>query len=159
MVQRATRFVLLMLLLVVAVGCDHATKLGAKVALEGKAPVDVVTGVLDLRYAENRDTAFSLLERVHSPLKAGALLTFGAFAMTALLVMWWKRRRGPVMEQAGFALILAGAIGNVFDRAARGYVVDFIHLAHWPVFNVADAAICVGVGLLALAHVRRPARA
>jgi signal peptidase II len=154
MVRRATRF-FLMLLLVGMVGCDHATKAGAKAALEGRAPLDVVAGVLDLRYAENRDTAFSLSERFHGAWKGTALLVFAAIALTAVVVAWWRRRNASLLEQAGFALILAGAVGNVADRLLRGYVVDFIHLAHWPVFNVADAAISIGVPLLFLAHRQR----
>ena len=63
--RRATRFFVLLLLLGM-VGCDHATKIGAKAALEVRAaPLDVVSGVLDLRYAENRDTAFSLTSHLH----------------------------------------------------------------------------------------------
>ena len=154
MVRRASRFVLFVLLLGM-VGCDHATKMGAKAALEGRGPLEVVSGVLDLRYAENRDTAFSLFERVHFAQKGHVLLALGVVAMIAIGALWWRRRHGSAVEQAGFALVVAGAIGNVADRFARGYVVDFIHLAHWPVFNVADALVCVGTGLLVLAHLRQ----
>lgn len=51
--------------------------------------------------------------------------------------------------------MVAGAIGNVADRVARGHVVDFIHVRFWPVFNVADVLVAVGVGLLALTQLRR----
>ena len=51
-------------------------------------------------------------------------------------------------QHVGFAFVLAGALGNVVDRAVRGYVVDFIHVRHWPVFNVADSAITLGVVML-----------
>ena len=52
-----------------------------------------------------------------------------------------------------YALLLAGALGNLSDRLFRGYVVDFIHLHHWPIFNVADICIVVGALLFAL-HAR-----
>jgi len=54
-----------------------------------------------------------------------------------------------------FALLLAGAMGNVVDRAVRGYVVDFIHIAWWPVFNVADVAVCLGIVALVIAYAAR----
>ena len=134
------------------VGCDHATKLGAKAALEGREPLSLVANVLDLRYAENRDTAFSLFQRRDMTAPAGLLLALSCVALALLGAFWWRRRRGGVVEHAGFALVAAGAVGNVLDRAARGYVVDFIHVAHWPVFNVADVAIVLGMGVLFLAR-------
>jgi signal peptidase II len=56
-------------------------------------------------------------------------------------------------------MVVGGAIGNVADRLLRGYVVDFIHLHRWPVFNVADIAVTVGAILLGVAMTRRPPRA
>ena len=60
--------------------------------------------------------------------------------------------------QVGLALILGGAVGNLMDRVRFGYVVDFLDFAvsghHWPAFNVADSAICIGVGLLFLDMLR-----
>ena len=59
--------------------------------------------------------------------------------------------RAARVTQVGFALVFSGALGNIVDRIARGYVVDFIHVRGWPVFNVADIAVVVGMGLIALA--------
>lgn len=59
--------------------------------------------------------------------------------------------RAARATQVGFALVFSGALGNIVDRIARGYVVDFIHVRGWPVFNVADIAVVVGMGLIALA--------
>jgi signal peptidase II len=148
---------LLMLLTIALVGCDHATKLAAETVLERRGPLELVPGLLDLRYAQNHDTAFSLLASVGSPAKGAAILVVSALAMVAVAALWWRRRGAPRREQAAYALILAGAAGNVLDRILRGYVVDFIHLHHWPVFNVADVAIVIGVLLLAATSLgRRP---
>lgn len=146
----------LLLFTVAMVGCDHATKLGAKSALEGKGPLDLFAGVLDLRYTENRDTAFSVLDRLHFPGKSVLISVLGVLALVGIAVAWWRRRSAAPAEQAGFALVVAGALGNVGDRLVRGYVVDFIHVAHWPVFNVADAAIVAGALLLVFARSRKP---
>jgi signal peptidase II len=69
--------------------------------------------------------------------------------MTAAVIgAWVRRRRAGWREHVGFICVVAGAIGNVLDRAARGHVIDFIHVRFWPVFNVADVLVVLGVGLL-----------
>jgi signal peptidase II len=130
------------------VGCDHATKWAAKGALEDQPPRQLLGRVLELRYAENTDVAFNLLRWIPESARRYALVVFGAAALAALLVTL-VRARNPWMR-AALLLITAGAAGNYFDRLGRGYVVDFIHLTHWPIFNVADAYVVVGAGLLAL---------
>jgi signal peptidase II len=130
------------------VGCDHATKLAAEVALRNRASLPIVPGAVDLTYAENRDVAFDAFSRLslHPPAWA---LSASAVAMTLLvLVAWARRRRAAWPEHAGFALLCAGAIGNLVDRLSRGYVVDFVHVRFWPVFNVADALVVVGIAVL-----------
>jgi signal peptidase II len=134
-------------------GCDEATKSLAKVSLDRGGAVDLVPGAVELRYVENTDIAFNAFSRAgvaHSPWLLAALavvaivgcLTFG------LTVRAWTGR-------VAIALIVGGALGNLVDRLARGYVVDFIHIFGWPVFNVADIAVCVGVPLLALSLYRQ----
>lgn len=132
-------------------GCDHATKYAAESKLEEAGPVAVVPGVLDLRYVENRDTGFGLFRLLGLPSPPGVLAGLQLAGLTALGVFWWRRRKvaGP-LEHAAWAVTAAGAAGNLLDRVLRGYVVDFIHLHHWPVFNVADVALVAGAGLLIL---------
>ncbi|HDL3298469.1 TPA: signal peptidase II, partial [Mannheimia haemolytica] len=73
---------------------------------------------------------------------------------SALVVALWKNQAVKKLENIAYALIIGGAIGNAIDRAYNGYVVDFLHfywdIYHYPVFNIADIAICVGAGLLIL---------
>jgi signal peptidase II len=146
--------VLLLLSVAALVGCDHATKIAAKAELGRGAVHPVVSNLFELRYAENRDVAFNLLAWVPEVVRAPLLLATGAVAI-ALLTFWMLRGRElGLAQQAGIALIVAGALGNTLDRVVRGYVVDFMHLPHWPVFNVADVYVCVGAALLALS--RRP---
>jgi signal peptidase II len=152
---------LLMLFTLAMVGCDHATKVVAQSALPHHGAVPIVSGVLDLRYAENRDTAFSLLRQLHFPGKGVVLVAFSTIGLALVALAWWRRRRASNLEQAAFALIVAGAFGNAIDRLLRGYVIDFIEIHRWPVFNVADIAIVVGAVLLAIQAFRRagPGRA
>jgi signal peptidase II len=136
------------------VGCDHATKLAAETALRDRAPVSVVPGVMDLAYTENHGVAFSALERlsIHPP--AWLLFVVALVTTSALVALWVRRRRARWPVHAGFALVVAGALGNALDRVARGHVVDFIHVRFWPVFNVADVLVVAGGMLLLLVHAR-----
>jgi signal peptidase II len=130
------------------VGCDHATKWAAKGALEDQPPRQLLGRVLELRYAENTDVAFNLLRWLPESARRYGLLLFGALALVALLVATARARRP--WARTALLLITAGAAGNYIDRLLRGYVVDFIHLTHWPVFNVADVYVTAGAGLMAL---------
>jgi signal peptidase II len=134
------------------VGCDHATKLAAESTLRSHGPVDIVPGVVDLAYTENRDVAFDALSRL-SLHPSSVLLVGLALAMTAAVVgLWVSRRRARWPEHAGFAMVVAGALGNAIDRATRGHVIDFVHVRFWPVFNVADVLVVLGVAVLVLAR-------
>jgi signal peptidase II len=115
---------------------------------------------VSLRYVENTDVAFNLLRWVPESIRFPALLVIGAVAVAALGYLLLRAR--PMLSLPLFALVLvtAGAVGNYLDRVFRGYVVDFVHLKHWPVFNIADVYITVGYAFFALALVTsRRARA
>lgn len=159
-IARSVAKLLLITFVTFLVGCDHATKHAAQTMLAGKQPLSLLPGWLDLRYTENHDSAFSLFARagVHG---MGVWLGVAAsLVLAVLLVMWFRRRHeASSLEHLGFAFSVAGAIGNIVDRLLRGYVVDFIHVRYWPVFNVADIAVVIGVGLITLASFQRPRHA
>lgn len=118
--------------------------------------IDIIPGYFELEYAENRGAAFGTFadgkpwERFH--MHAGS-----ALGLIAFLVLTWAFRRAELFFPAVLtALCAAGAIGNIYDRATLGYVVDFVLWRYgdleWPIFNVADSAISVGFfGLLGYA--------
>jgi signal peptidase II len=138
-------------------GCDHATKIAAKSALAGGRAVPLYDGIVELRFTVNDDTAFSLLHYAGVPRPPVVLVSLAVLALLGVVVAWvvTARRGATPTQHAAYGCILAGALGNVVDRAVRGYVVDFIHVARWPVFNVADIAVCVGIGLLLVARARK----
>ncbi len=139
-------------------GCDVGTKELAERELRGEAPVPIAGDVLELRYAENRDVGFALLRTIDEPTRYGLLLIVVPLVMLGLCVLWWRRRReAPLLEHLAFGALLAGALGNYLDRLFRGYVVDFVALPHYPVFNVADIAIVIGIAFSLLAQRRGPA--
>jgi signal peptidase II len=135
--------------LIFLVSCDHATKGVAKAELEGGGSHQLIRGAVDLRYVENTDIAFNLLHWIPETIRAPGLLFFGAVALFALGFLLLKGRGEPRMRRFALILVTAGAIGNYLDRVVRGYVVDFVHIHHWPVFNVADVYITAGYVLLA----------
>ena len=136
---------------------DRATKLWM---LEAFAPSErlQVTGFFNLVLVFNKGAAFSFLASAsgwQTPLFA-AISGIAAIVITVLIL----RHSGNRLLCASLALILGGALGNLWDRLAWGHVVDFLdfHAAgwHWPAFNVADSAITIGAGLLILeSFVRR----
>jgi signal peptidase II len=158
--MRRIRSFLVIALCAGLLGCDHATKLVAQKELGAGRVVTLLPRVLELRYAQNHDVAFSALSEHDFPHKALVLLVVSALVLAAALAMWIRHRVGNRdwgLADIGFSLVLAGAFGNVLDRVARGYVIDFIHLSYWPIFNVAD--VCVVFGLIALGLSRSRARA
>jgi signal peptidase II len=154
------RLALLVCSLGMLVGCDHATKQWAEASLRAAPRVEILSGVLDLRYAANRDTAFSLSRLVLPPkAKRPILSALGSAGVLVMAVVWYRRRRAPLAEQLAYLMLLSGAAGNVGDRIGRGYVVDFIHVHHWPIFNVADMLLVAGMMLLATSWWRSHRRA
>ncbi|BEU02137.1 lipoprotein signal peptidase [Agarivorans sp. OAG1] len=112
-----------------------------------------VTPFFNLVSVRNYGAAFSFLS------DAGGwqrwFFTAIALFVSGLLVWWMKKTPAEQKWPAiAYALVLGGAIGNVFDRVVFGYVIDFLDFYvgsyHWPSFNVADSAICVGAVLLVL---------
>lgn len=140
--------------LTLLVGCDHATKFAAKSELEGQRPQALIRGVIGLRYTENTDVAFNLLRAVPERVRAPLLIVLGAAAMLGLLGALLLRRRGLEFARVALLLLTAGALGNYLDRVVRGYVVDFVQIPHWPVFNVADIYVTAGAVLLAWSVLR-----
>lgn len=147
-----SRVALALSLVITLAGCDQATKRIAETALRGAAPITLIAGVLDLSYTENRDVGFSLLRAIEGDeVRRAVIVAFGALALfvIAIAIVRWRER--SLTGIAGLSLIAAGALGNLIDRLARGYVVDFVHVHHYPVFNVADVSIAAGVALIFLA--------
>jgi signal peptidase II len=130
------------------VALDQIVKWWAIAALSTDAGRVEVTPFFNLVMVWNRGVSFGFLGDAALP--AWVLATFAALAAAALVV--WLARVHESWLGAGIGLIVGGAVGNVIDRLARGAVADFFdfHLGvyHWPAFNVADAAITVGVGIL-----------
>jgi signal peptidase II len=131
---------------------DHVTKwlVTNNIALGDQVPS---SGPVTLHHIENRGAAFGLFPQMQFVFLAVALAV-------AVYILVAGRRFGPgIFPQVLLGMVLGGALSNAVDRVAQGYVVDFIDLQRWPVFNVADMAIVVGIllGVLTLRMVPTPA--
>jgi signal peptidase II len=146
--------------LVAAIGVylvDQSSKAWAVRALRFGDDKTIIPGVLDLVYAENRGIAFGQLQDGGS-FGRWFFVVLAVAAMVAVLTYFFRTPRNDDRILGACALLLAGIAGNLTDRVRLGYVIDFIlaHAGqyHWPVFNVADASICVGALLLAFDVIR-----
>ncbi len=130
------------------VAADQATKWWVKTALAARSDWIEVTGFFNLVTVWNRGVSFGMLGGGALP---PWLLALFAGGIAVGLAIWLARVDTPWLG-AAIGLIIGGAIGNVIDRLALGAVFDFLdfHLGrhHWPAFNLADAAITIGVALL-----------
>ena len=125
--------------------------------------VDVIPQVFWISHVLNTGAAFSMFEDAKSPmLVRNLLVAFSVVAVVVVLIALWRIGRAVSAMSVALALILGGALGNLYDRLDFKYVVDFLEVHidgyHWPDFNVADSAIVVGACLLLL-EMLRPQRA
>src|SRR5262249_21769407 len=118
----------------------------------------VIGGLFDLTYVRNTGAAFGLFASVDSSLKAILLNSIAVLVFVVVSAYALRSSHKSVRLQIGFALILGGAVGNLLDRVRFGYVVDFLDFfvpgQHGRAFNLADSAICMGVGRLFLDMLR-----
>jgi signal peptidase II len=118
----------------------------AEAQLEGRPPIELIPGVLQLRFTTNPGGAFGLFGNLS--------VLFVVFSVVVITVVILVSRNLPSrMSAVALGLILGGAVGNLTDRLIRGEgfrgeVVDFIDFHVWPVFNAADSAIVIGAVLL-----------
>lgn len=159
-----TRAYYLMITLAV-IGFDAFTKwiIIQKFAIHDVLPV--IDNFFQLVHVRNTGAAFGIGANSGSPI-VPLLLNSGAILVFFIVVAYSLRSPATDrMLQIGLHLILGGAIGNLIDRFRFGSVVDFLDFFvvfggrehHWPAFNVADAAICVGIALLFLDMRKKPA--
>ncbi|MEE0776746.1 MAG: signal peptidase II [Bacillota bacterium] len=105
-----------------------------------------LVGILKLTYIQNTGAAFSLFHNASWFFTVVSVITV---ILIVLALIFWNK---PILRNYHLALsiVIGGAVGNLIDRVFRGFVVDFIDFTYFPVFNIADIAVCVGVALLAL---------
>lgn len=133
---------------------DQVTKAFVRAWVPLHDDVTVVDGLLGFTYVRNSGAAFGLFNAIEFPHKAGIIATVAAAALVAIAAYAARLAPGQKVARLGLALILGGAVGNLIDRITLGYVVDFVDVYwrsyHFWAFNVADAAITIGVSVMVL---------
>lgn len=136
---------------------DQVTKAAIKSFMAPGDVIPIISPVLDLHYITNRGVAFGMFSRF------GDVFVPVAIVIMAVIFSYYRSlRRSRLWLRAALGLQLGGALGNLLDRLRFGAVVDFVEFHidavnfHWPVFNVADSAIVVGVGILMACLVLQP---
>jgi signal peptidase II len=112
----------------------------------------VIPGFFRLTHVQNTGAAFGLFAESSSEWKIAILVMFSLLALVVVSALLWKNSHALTSTGVGLALILGGALGNLWDRILTGHVVDFfdfyVGTYHWPAFNVADSAIVIGALML-----------
>lgn len=148
------RYAFQLKLAAIIVVVDQLTKLAIRQRLELFESVQVIPNLISLTRIHNTGAAFGLLNTVDLPFKTVLLALVSAGALVGLSMFAATLPAAHRLARLGVALVVAGAAGNLIDRLWLGHVVDFVDVYwrgwHFWAFNVADAAISVGMGLIIL---------
>ncbi len=144
-------------LVLVVVVLDQLTKIWIVKSFQLYESLEVIPAFFNLTYLTNKGAAFGFLAGVDAAWRHYFFLILASVALVFVVIAWFRMRNDHRFYGPALALIAGGAIGNVIDRVRLGAVVDFLDFYvagyHWPAFNVADSAICVGVALFLLANI------
>ena len=145
-----SRYRILAIISVVILALDQATKLYVDANFRLHESMPVIRGFFNLTYVRNKGAAFGIL--ADNAVRIPFFITVSIVAMFGILWYINRVRNDQKLTVFSLSLVFAGAFGNLIDRIRLGEVIDFLDVFwqryHWPAFNVADSAICVGVTLL-----------
>jgi signal peptidase II len=150
-VNRFRRVLWVVIAVVVIVG-DQVTKAVVEDLIPEHTTIPVLPHFLNLIHTKNAGAAFGLFSDSPAPWKTVLLIVVSSLLLAMVMAMMWRTRQLRWGTGVALALILGGALSNLFDRIRFGRVVDFLDVYwrsyHWPTFNLADSAIVVGAGFL-----------
>lgn len=131
---------------------DQITKTIVVQSMDQHESIEIISNILNLTYVHNRGAVFGLGSNFSAPYLSWLLSILSIVSLAVILFYFLRVRTTNRRLYTGLALVLGGALGNLYDRLQNKYVVDFLDVHwyehHWPFFNVADLCICIGVGLL-----------
>jgi len=146
------RYLILLVVSVLVLVLDQASKLFIDRTMPLHSSNTVIDGFFNITYVRNQGAAFGML--ANSSFRLPFFILVSAVAVCVILVVVRRLREDQKFAAVSLSLIFSGALGNLIDRVRLGEVIDFLDVHwfdhHWPAFNIADSAICVGVALLAI---------
>ncbi len=145
--KKIPRLVVYAAIAAAVIAADQLTKYAAASVLKKIETFPLIRGVLHLTYVENKGAAFGMFSD-----KRWVFMILSSVALVAIAAFTVINRNGRMMTNVAVAMIFGGGVGNMIDRFANGFVVDFIdfRLINFWVFNVADSFVCIGCGVLIL---------
>lgn len=153
---------ILFLISALVIALDRLTKLWIVHHIAPGFSIQIIPGVFRLTHVLNTGAAFSMMENWRADYVRIGLVSFSAVAAILVFALLWRAGRALTLTSVALALILGGALGNLYDRVVLHYVVDFlaVNIYHyrWPDFNVADSCIVSGACLLLL-EILKPEKA
>lgn len=133
---------------------DQLTKFYIKKVLYLYQSIEIIKDVFYITYVQNSGISFGMLGGIDSEIKRWILVVIIGIAIVLITYYWFKNKNQNLFYNTGCGMILGGAFGNFMDRLLMGKVVDFIDVGYksfrWPVFNMADTFISIGIGILIL---------
>lgn len=154
------KWLLFVILVGVVVALDQSTKQHIDATFNLYESRPVVEGYFNLTYVRNSGAAFGMLSRQDPKFLRLFFLSVTGLALVIITFYYSRVPWSQRLTLCSLGLIMGGALGNGIDRYTIGQVIDFLDVYvgdyHWPAFNVADSAICIGVGLLLIDSFRRP---
>jgi len=148
------KYWILLIVFLVVIALDQSTKLMIQQTLPLHKTVEIIPGFFNLIHVRNTGGAFGIFGGEKGPLGSVLFVVASLVAVGILVVLFLRVKEHEKTLAFSLALLLSGAIGNLLDRLSYGEVIDFldfhVSLYHWPAFNVADSAISIGIGLMAL---------
>ena len=155
--QKPKKYLTVTLVAALTIGADQLIKYFICQRLPKYSVTEVVSDYFNIVHYRNSRIAFGLLKNYGSDYKTASLIIVSCVALLLLFYLITQIKRDQNLQTWGLSLVLGGAVGNLIDRFRLGEVVDFLdfhwHSHHWPAFNIADAAISVGIGLIILDEV------
>jgi signal peptidase II len=146
------KYTLLLITVGAIVLCDQVTKLYVDAVMWPHQSITVIKNYFAITYVRNPGGAFGLFAQADRAIVRPFLLGLSAVAVVIIILMYRSTPADRRSVRLAFSLIMGGAIGNLIDRLHFDEVIDFLDVHwyqyHWPAFNIADAAISVGVAIL-----------
>ena len=148
------KYWILLIICVLVLSFDQWTKYAVQQRLPLHQRVEVVPGFFNLTHVRNTGGAFGIFGGRRGGWGLFFFVAVSLAAISSILFLFVKTKEDGATLPLAFALVLSGALGNLIDRLRYGEVIDFLEFYvssfYWPAFNIADSAICAGIGFLAL---------
>lgn len=150
-----TKYLIMVLLTAFVIAFDQWTKFLVIERFRPGETISLISNFFSLTYVKNTGAAFGILAHADPAFRVPFFVIVPLVALAAIGMIFRKLPDKDIKLATALSMVIGGAIGNLIDRIRLGFVVDFLdfhwrYIYHFPAFNVADSAICVGVGILML---------